>query len=82
MSHYESARLCQNDVVASHYESRALVVPAGGPMLLAGLTDTLQGVAIRRWQLTKVRIESHLAGALWHFDDLGKFLGGRSNGRW
>jgi len=54
MSHYESARLCQNDVVASHYESSALVVPAGGPMLLAGLTDTLQGVAVRRWQLTAV----------------------------
>ena len=44
MSHYESTRLCQNDVVASHYESSACVVPAGGPMLLAGLTDTLQGM--------------------------------------
>jgi hypothetical protein len=61
MSHYESARLCQNDVVASHYESRALVVPAGGPMLLAGLTDTLQGVAVRRWQL----INHELRPCIW-----------------
>jgi hypothetical protein len=57
MSHYESARLCQNDVVASHYESTALVAPAGDPMLLAGLTDTLQGVAVCRCKLAKIRIE-------------------------
>jgi hypothetical protein len=48
MGDYESARLCQNDVVASHYERTALVAPAGDPKLLAGLTDTLQGVAVCR----------------------------------
>src|SRR5262245_23501959 len=82
MSHYESARLCQNDVVASHSESSALVVPASGPMILVGLTDALQGVAIRRWQFPKVHIESHVASALWYFYNLGKCLGGRSNRRW
>jgi hypothetical protein len=51
-------------------------------MPLPALSDTLQGVAVRCWQLTKVRIESHIAGALWHFYDLSKFLGGCSNGRW
>jgi hypothetical protein len=65
MSHYESAHLHQNDIVASHYESSALVAFAGGPTLLAGLTDALQGMAVRRWQLTKVRIEPHVASALW-----------------
>ena len=48
MGHYESVRLYQNDVVASHYERTALVTPANGPMLLAGVTDTLQGVAVYR----------------------------------
>jgi hypothetical protein len=57
MGYYKSVRLCQNDVVTSHYESSALVAPAGSPMLLAGLTDTPQGVAVCRWQLPKVRIE-------------------------
>jgi len=48
MGHYESMRLCQNDVVASHYERTALVAPAVGPVLLADLMDTLQGVAVYR----------------------------------
>jgi hypothetical protein len=82
MSHYESVHLHQNDVVASHYESSTLVAPASGSMPLAGLTDTLQSVAVRCWQFAQVRIESHVASALWYFYNLGKFLGGRSNGRW
>ena len=81
MGHYKSARLCQNDVMASHYESSALVAPASSPMSLVGLTDTLQGVAVRCWQFAKVRIELHVASALWHFYNLSKFLGGRANGR-
>jgi hypothetical protein len=44
MRHDELWRLCQNDVAASHYESSAFIVPAGGPMLSAGLADALQGV--------------------------------------
>jgi hypothetical protein len=42
MRHEESLRFCQNDVIASHYESGA--VPAEGLMLSAGLADALQGV--------------------------------------
>jgi hypothetical protein len=43
MRHEESLRFCQNDVIASHYESGAFTVPADGPMLSAGLADALQG---------------------------------------
>ena len=48
MGHYDSGHLYQNDVVASHYERIVLVSPAGDSMLLADLTDTLQGVAVYR----------------------------------
>jgi hypothetical protein len=43
MRHEESLRFCQNDVIASHYESGAFTVPADAPMLSAGLADALQG---------------------------------------